>query len=210
MMLQLVVLLAVLSVAFGGVSTAKVVCILNVHLYCCRLHLMSYFTLKFRHYFCIQTVSASIKDANVEGLEGLNLKINVPFKVEDYTVGVRHTFGNSLKSGPEAVFVKRTFDTSQGSVAVDVEYETANNVFNVATKWVSDKLHLTLGLEGSSNDKIKSVEIANSEDVKGSKVDTKLTYDVLSRKISGESSVERDDTRVKLTYDTEEKDPVVS
>jgi len=146
----------------------------------------------------------------VEGLGGLNLKLAFPFKIDDYTVGFRHNFAGDLHRGPEAIFVKRSFDAAEGTVTVDAEYESSNNLVSVAAKWVSDKLKLAVGLEGNTQDKITNVEVTSNEDLNGNKLKTTLGYDLTSQKLSGTAALNHDDTTVQIAYDTEEADPVVS
>jgi len=179
MLFQLIVLLAVLQVIAAGVSAPT-----------------------------SKSVSASLKDTAVDGLGGLNLKVAFPFKVDDYIVGVRHTFSNAL-STPEAVFAKKSFDVADGTATVDAEFAPGSNVLSVAAKWVSNKLRVTLGAEGNSQDKLKSVEISSSESIQGSKVCSTVGYDLQSKKISGKAAITKDDTTVKVSYDTESQDPVV-
>lgn len=139
----------------------------------------------------------------------MNLKLAFPFKIDDYTVGFRHNFAGDLHRGPEAIFVKRSFDAAEGTVTVDAEYESSNNLVSVAAKWVSDKLKLVVGVEGNTNDKITSVEVTSNEDVNGNKLKTTVGYDLTSQKLSGKAALSHEDTTIEVAYDTEEADPVV-
>jgi len=181
MFFQFVVILAILSVAFSSVSTPSSKC-----------------------------VSASLKENDVQGLGGLDLKCAFPFKIDDYTVGFRHSFGGDMNRGPEALFVKREFDINDGHMNVEAQYESADNMVSVAAKWVSDKLKLAVGLEGNTKDKLTNVELTSNEEVQGSKVRTTLGYDLANQKISGKSAITKDDTTVQVAYDTEDADPVLT
>lgn len=84
-----------------------------------------------------QSISASIKDTTVNGVEGLNINWEAPFKFDDYVVGFRYALGN-LKKAPESLFAKRTYDTPivEGAATVDVDYNLDSKVFAVESKWV--------------------------------------------------------------------------
>ena len=154
-------------------------------------------------------MTAGLKDNTVDGLEGIQLKATIPFKFEDYTLGIRHAFGASLAKGPQAIFARRTFDAPKDStLTVGAEYEPEGNVLSVATKWVRNGISVLLN--GDSQDKLKSVEVASVDDVKGNKVSSSVNYNVLSKKIGVKVDVSKDDTTLKLSYDTESEDPVVS
>jgi hypothetical protein len=155
-------------------------------------------------------VSASIKDTSVEGLEGINLKGAFPFKYEDYTLGFRHSFGKSITKGPEAVFVRRTFDApSDSTVTLDAEYETGTNILSIAAKWATSKLGLSVSADGNTEDKLRNVEISTSDNFKGSKVAATVSYDLMNKKVTGRTSVSKEDTTLELSYDTEAADPVL-
>ena len=64
-------------------------------------------------------------------------------------------------------------------------------------------------LDGDSQDKLKSVEVASVDDVKGNKVSSSVNYNLLSKAFGVKVDVTKDDTTLKLSYDTESEDPVV-
>lgn len=92
-----------------------------------------------------QSISASIKDTTVNGVEGLNINWVAPFKFDDYVVGFRYALGN-LKKAPESLFAKRTYDTPiiEGAATVDVDYNLDSKVFAVESKWVGKGKNFTL------------------------------------------------------------------
>ena len=92
-------------------------------------------------------------------------------------IGIRHKFTNSL-SGPDAVFAKKSFDTSDGTATIDAEFEPSTNLLSVAAKYVSNKLRVTLGAEGNNKDKLQSVSVVSSEVVQGSTVKSTVGYDL--------------------------------
>jgi hypothetical protein len=73
----------------GGISPKKVSYIYFSYVY---------------NYFVSQTISISVKDTHIQGLESLNAEWVCPFEIEDYIVGFKNSGGvtNSL-------FAKRSF-----------------------------------------------------------------------------------------------------
>jgi len=154
-----------------------------------------------------KSVSASIKDTSVEGLEGLNLNIGFPFKFDEYIVGFKHSFG-ALNKAPETLFVKRSVKTGDSGVAtIDADYNTRNNVFSIASQWVSDKMGLTVSMDANSRDKVTEVGLKTNQSVNGNKVGVNAAYNVAAQTINVETSVAHDDTVVKLSYDTGDRNP---
>ena len=98
-------------------------------------------------------------------------------------IGIRHKFTNAL-SGPDAVFAKKSFDTSDGTATIDAEFEPSTNLLSVAAKYVSNKLRVTLGAEGNNKDKLQSVSVVSSEVVQGSTVKSTVGYDLQVLKYS--------------------------
>ena len=76
----------------------------------------------------------------MNGLEGLNINWEAPFKLDDYVVGFRYALGN-IKKAPESLFAKRSYDTPvvEGSATVDVDYNLDSKVFAVESRWISKK-----------------------------------------------------------------------
>lgn len=154
-------------------------------------------------------VSASLQDTSINGLEGLNLNVAVPYKFQDYIVGFKYALGN-FKKAPESLFASRTFDTPvDGSATVDADYNLGDNSLNVATKWTSSKLGLTVRAEGSTKDKLKTVGADKSLDVQDYKLKFTAAYDLLKTKLSGSAAVSVDKADVKVCYNTVDQDPVL-
>lgn len=113
-----------------------------------------------------KSISASVKDTTVNGVEGLNINWEAPFKFDDYVVGFRYALGN-LKKAPESLFAKRSYDTPvvEGSATVDVDYNLDSKVFAVESKWVSKKDGFELNAKGDSKDKLISVGASTSQTI---------------------------------------------
>jgi hypothetical protein len=179
MFFNLIVLLAILSVAFGGASDSA-------------------------------SVSASVKDTNVNGIEGLNVNIAAPFKFQDYVVGFKYAVGD-LARAPESVFAKRTFEADDGSnVSVDGSYNLADKILSVAARWSSDKMSMSLGADADSKDKLTSVSFSKDTNIKDNKLTIRGAYDLLKKKISGDGTLDVDNGSLNVAYDTEDQDPVLS
>eukprot|EP01038_Epipyxis_sp_PR26KG_P008366 gene8366-11320_t len=152
-------------------------------------------------------VSASIKDTSVSGLEGFNVNLAAPFKINDFIVGFNYKLGN-LNKLPETLFAKKTFDTvGDGSATVEANFNLEDNALDVATKWDSDKYGLSLNAEANTNDKLKSVGFEKDVDFDGNKVTLVGSYNLLKKKLFGSAKVNVDKGSAKLSYDTENQDP---
>lgn len=156
-------------------------------------------------------VTAAIKDTNVEGLEGFNVNLVAPFKVQDYVVGFRYALGN-LKKLPESLFAKKSFDvpTVGGVATVESNFFFDDNNLNVAANWKNDDLGLSVGAEGDLKRKLKSVDISKSLNIQDKKLSLSAVYDVLKQKLSSSASLAVDNTKLKIDVDSEKKDPLVT
>lgn len=157
-----------------------------------------------------QTLSASVKDTSVNGIEGLNLKWSAPFKVQDYVVGFKYSLGD-FKKVPDSLFAKRTFDNvAEGIANVEADYNVAGKVLEVAAKWTSEKLGLSVGASGNSRDRVTEVSASSTQDINGHKVTLGGTWDRIKNKLdfSTKANLEKDLT-AQVDYDTVGKDPVL-
>jgi len=178
MFTTLIVLLAVIAVAFAGHDGSK--------------------------------ISASVKDNAVNGIEGLNVNIQAPFKFQDYVVGFNYALG-SLKKAPESLFARRSFNTAgDGSVSLDAEYTLDDKVLSVSSTWNSDDLGLSLQANADTNERLKSVGLTKQQNVNGNKLTVGGVYDLLKSKFKVNSHLNVDDTNVNVAYDSEDQDPVLS
>jgi len=157
-----------------------------------------------------QTLSASVKDTSVNGIEGLNIKWNVPFKVQDYTVGFKYSLAD-LKKVPDSLFAKRSFSTAGDGVAtVNADYNIADKTLGVCTSWSSDKSGLCIGVSGNSKDHVTSATASTSTDIGGNKVNIKGTWDRIKNTIGVTTKTTVDDMTAQVDYDTGDKNAVLS
>lgn len=155
-------------------------------------------------------VSASVKDTSVSGLEGFNINIVAPFKVEDYIVGFKYALGD-IKKFPESLFAKKDFNTfDKGTATIEADFSPSDNNLGLFAKWKSDDYDATLTAEGDLKDKFTACGFEKSFTVNDNKFTLKGTYDVLKKTFTGSGKVKIEDTDVKITYGTEDKDPVLS
>ena len=155
-----------------------------------------------------KSISASIKDTQVNGVEGLNIKWTAPFKFQDYVVGFKTTLGD-LKRAPEELFAKKSFSTgTDGTATVEAEYNIDSQTLNVNGKWIN-KNGLTLTGKGNTKDHLTEVGAETSTTMSGHKLNVGAVYDLLSKKLSTTTSMNVDDTVVEVKYDNDAKDPVL-
>jgi len=158
-----------------------------------------------------KVITASVKDTNVKGAEGLNLEWSAPFKFKDYIVGFKYKLGDTLKNAPETLFAKKSISTGvDGTASIEANYNVADKTLSAIGKWASEKVGLSLSAEANTNDKLTKVTAVNTQTVGGNKLTIGAEYDVLDKKASVCTKLAVDDTVVGLSYDNEDKDPVLS
>jgi hypothetical protein len=155
-------------------------------------------------------VSASIKDTVVNGIEGLNINLEAPFRVQDYVVGFKYALGN-LNKIPEAVFARKSFDTAgDGKLSVSADYSIPDNSAQVSASWFSNPLGLTVGVCGNTNEKVTLVEAQKDHVVGPARLSVKAAYDVCKKVFAGSVDCDIENTNVQLTCSSDDVDPVLS
>jgi|LakWasMet20_HOW5_FD_contig_51_131422_length_957_multi_2_in_0_out_0_1 hypothetical protein len=155
------------------------------------------------------TVTANIRDTNVDGLEGLNLKLVAPFRVQDYVVGFRYALAG-LKTLPESFFAQKSFDLGDSTLDVDADFTVANNVLKVGTRWNSEPFGLSVTANADTESRFKDVGFTKNLDLNGNKLSLHGVYDLLKKSVRGAAVVDADATRVKLSFDSLNQDPELS
>jgi len=156
-----------------------------------------------------QTLSASVKDTSVDGLEGLNIKWTVPFKVQDYTVGFKYSLAD-LKKVPDSLFAKKSFDAGSGQACVNADYNIADKKLGVCANWSSEKDGLSFGVSGNSNDRVTEVRACTTQTIGGNKWNIKGTWDRVKNTIGLNTKTTVEDITAEIDYDTTDKNPVLS
>jgi len=170
----------------------------------------SYLLIKFILIF-IKVITASVKDTNVKGADGLNLEWCAPFKFKDYVVGFKYKLGDTLKNAPETLFAKKSLSTgADGTASIEANYNVADKTLSAIGKWASDKVGLAISAEANTSDKLTKVKAVSTQTVSGNKVTVGAEYDVLDKKASVSTKLAVEDTVVGISYDNEDKDPVLS
>lgn len=155
-----------------------------------------------------KSVTASVKDTVVDGIDGLNVKIAAPFKFQEYVVGFKYALGD-LKRAPESLFAKRSWDSDAGTLTVDTDYSIDSSVLSVAADWNSDNLGMSLSAAADSKDKLKSIGFEKETTLGGNKFTVRGAYDMLCKKLSGSTNYDVQDTNLQINYDNDSKDLVV-
>jgi hypothetical protein len=154
-------------------------------------------------------VTANIQDTNVDGIEGLNLKLVAPFKFQDYTVGFRYALGN-LKTAPESLFARKSFDLGDSKLTVNADYTVNNNIFNVAARWTSDQLGLTFNADADTRNRVKTVSLKKDLPLNGNNLSVRGVYDLIKKKAQGGATFDADGTTIDVDFDSESQDPELS
>ena len=103
-------------------------------------------------------VSTFIKDINTGGLEGLNFKFGLPFKMDQYIAGFKIRLG-SLRNAVtkkasryhltpllDTLYGKTTVETSvfPGTADIEVDYKVDTRTLYTHTRWVSKERNLEI------------------------------------------------------------------
>jgi len=155
-------------------------------------------------------LSASIRDIDVNGIEGFNFNVVAPFKFQEYVVGFRYALGNSRKT-PVSLFVKRDFETpGDGIATLNADYDLGDNSLNIATRWNSDALGLTVDADGDTKRRLRTVGLSKSLKLNGNQLTVSAVYDVLKKNVLGGALLDADGTRVEVKCDSENRDPLLA
>jgi hypothetical protein len=141
-------------------------------------------------------------------VEGLNIKWEVPFKVQDYVVGFKYSVGD-LKKTPDSLFAKKSFSTGDGTAKIDADYGVDSKVLGVEAEWESEKLGVKVSVVGDSKDRLTEVGLTSTQTVKDAKVKLGGVYDVLKKKLNLSAKTSNDDMAAEIKYNTADKDPVL-
>jgi len=148
-------------------------------------------------------------NTEVDGVKGLNLNWEVPFKLDDYVVGFRYKL-NELRKYPETLFAKKSMEIADGQATVDADVNLDSKTVAVNAKWVSDKLldgvKTTLHLEGNNRDMLTAVGAEINKNVDGRDVELRGTYNVADQKVRANGKVVMDKTTAEISYNTADED----
>jgi hypothetical protein len=164
-------------------------------------------------FIAVATAGKSIScstDAMVNGIEGLNVKWEVPFKVDEYVVGFKYSL-SELKRAPQTLFAKRKFEVNDDmSANIDAEFNVADKTLEVAMDWVSDKAGIALSALADSKEMLKKVGASTSNSFSGFNIDLSGKYNLLSKVTDVTGKLKKDDTTASVKYNTDDKDILLS
>jgi hypothetical protein len=148
-------------------------------------------------------------DSTVAGIEGLNLKWEVPFKVDDYVVGFKYSL-SEMKKAPQSLFAKRKFEIGDSSATVNADFNVQSKVLEVATSWASDRAGVAISALADSREMLKRVGASTSRTIGGFTLGLAGKYDMLKRSSEFSTKLSKDETAAEFRYNTEERDVVLS
>jgi len=160
------------------------------------------------------TVKSDVK-AGQTGLDGLNLQLNAPFKIDDYVVGFRMALKSVLSSKtplPDSVFLKKSVATPSpldGTATVDTSVDLATKVLSADATWSAKETDLSLTASANSVDRVTDVGISTRAKIGPTKTGISANFNILKHKLAAALKVDYADTSAQVTYDTVAKDPVV-
>jgi len=157
-------------------------------------------------------LSAGVKNTAISGIEGLNLHLTVPYKFQDYLVGVKHTLNSDLRRLPDSLFVKKSFDTPlDGSVALDASVSIGDKTIHLDSEWSSKKHGVTALVRADSQDFLKKVKLTKEQSLpNGLKGSVTGAYCVGKNTFCGTASVSNGATSVTVAGDSDAQDPVLT
>ena len=155
------------------------------------------------HFVRIQSVSMST-DTTVNGIDGLNVKWDVPFKFDDYLVGFRYSL-SELRKAPESLFAKRSFNVADSDLDIDADFNVRDKSVNLAGRWVSDKLGLAVSALADSKDYLTEVGAETKQKWNDMNV-IAAKYDLGNKHTNVKTTLSRDETSAAVSYNTNDKD----
>jgi hypothetical protein len=152
------------------------------------------------------SVSASVASQDID-YEGLNLRLEYPYKIQDAVVGFRYALGN-FRTAPESLFARKSFDVADSNVQVDADFTVKDNVLNVAAKWVANKVGVTFTANADTRDRLKSVGLSKDFEVQGgSNLNLGGKYCLLNKKFSTTAALTSGTTKVDVDVDSVDRAP---
>jgi len=161
-----------------------------------------------------KTVTSSVKDVAVNGVEGLGVKLNVPWKLgSGFVAGIKYNVERVLKF-PDEVYIRKSWETAEdGTWTVEADYKYADDSFGLAAEWVSDKIGLTIHASGDTNNLnfINEVGVQIKEVLESSKLSLDGTYDFIKNKFTGNALLDVTGSfSARVTGDSIACDPVLA
>jgi len=202
--LQLIVVLAILGSAFAGKAKAVAAPVKEKNFIEKSVDMIHDLTKG-------HSMTAEVKDTATGGLEGLNVQVTAPFKFMDYVVGANAKIGDLKSLAPETLFIRRNFDTSDGNLKVQADYNLKDKKADYKSEW-SNK-HISLNAQGDSTDYVTKIGAKTSHVFEGASRNLKATvsgaYDLLTKRVDTTTRLDVDGISAEIEYDTEKEDPTL-
>jgi len=156
-------------------------------------------------------VSSKLNDIVFDGIEGLNINIIAPFKINNYIIGFKYALTNVQKL-PEVIFAKTTLNMIGGETIFETDYDFNNKIFNILSKWVNKKDGLSLTLKGDNRNYLPITEFGGSKEFMydNKKINIDLIYNLPKKMWKGFSSIDFNNVKLEIDYNSFSKESILS
>ena len=162
-------------------------------------------------------VATSVKDVSTGGLEGLNIKLGLPFKIDQYIAGFKLRLGslrNSITKKAsryhltpllDTLYGKTVVDTPffPGTATVDCDYRVDSRTLYAHTRWISKERDIEVFAAADTDNFLTDIgfELTVSNTTEKTRVSLDASYDLKNSKLDGSTKIAIGDTAVKVTLD---------
>lgn len=178
MLFNLIVALAVLSVAIAGIPSSSTISA------------------------AIKDTETGFEGLNLNVAVPFNVKdyvIGFKYAIKDKIFGA-----NAL----ESLFAKKSFDVADGTATVNAGFDLGSKKISVDGDWSGIEDSLTLSASGDSEDKLTSVGFTKLMTVlEDKKLKLQASYDMLKKKFEASTSVNVDSATIQVDYNGEDQEP---
>ena len=145
--------------------------------------------------------SADTDVGNV-GLDALNLKMSLPFQVNDFLVGVKCSLDSIGNKMPDAIFVSRTMNVGDGGkVSINSNFDPSSKKIDLSTVYTVDN-GFTFSADLDSESVIKKVGASTSRELNGVDVVLSAAHSLAKRTTDLMARFKRDATTLSLKMNT--------
>ena len=162
-------------------------------------------------------VGTALKGINNGGLEGLNIKLGLPFKMDQVIVGFKLRLGalrNTLTKKAsryhltpllDTLYGRTTFDTPvvPGTVHVDCDFNCDSRTLYTRSRWVSRERDVEVMAAADTDNFLTDVgfEVSVSNSTERTRVSLNAAYDLKNQVLDGWTKFTLGDTSVRVTLD---------
>jgi len=161
-----------------------------------------------------KTVTTGISDIPVNGVEGIDVKLVVPWKLgtSGFVAGLKYNVERVFKF-PDELFLKKSFTgVDSGVLTLEADYKYADDSFGLAGDWTFEDIGLKFSASGDTNNLnfFNDFGIQLKETVEEAKLSLEGTYDFVKAKFTGNALLEGTGISARLTADSIAADPVLA